>query len=133
MVDCRAWFLRFAQRASGGTQKMFSARYSSGSSGSAPSARSASKLGVPLLEGIGDVFQKDETQDDVLVFRRIHRAAQGVGHLPKLALIARRGPVVGFLGLFGFFSRHDSFIPNEFYAAVVFTRGSIYRKLYIVN
>jgi hypothetical protein len=37
MVGCLAWALRCDQRASGGTQKMPSARYSSGSSGSAPS------------------------------------------------------------------------------------------------
>ena len=32
IVDCLAWAFRFAQRASGGTQKMFSAVYSSRSS-----------------------------------------------------------------------------------------------------
>ena len=42
MAGCRAWALRPLQRASGGTQKMFSARYSSGSSGSAPSSCSPS-------------------------------------------------------------------------------------------
>jgi hypothetical protein len=36
IVDCLALAFRCAQRASGGTQKMESARYSSGSSGSAP-------------------------------------------------------------------------------------------------
>ena len=44
MVDWRACSRRWLQRASGGTQKMFWARYSSGSSGSAPSLRSASSL-----------------------------------------------------------------------------------------
>src|SRR5208282_1477795 len=38
MVGCGAIDLRYAQRASGGTQKMLTARYSSGSSGSAPCA-----------------------------------------------------------------------------------------------
>ena len=27
---------------------------------------------VPLLEGIGDVFQKDEAKNDMLVFGRVH-------------------------------------------------------------
>ena len=40
----RAWACWFGQRASGGTQKMLWARYSSGSSGSAPWSRSASSL-----------------------------------------------------------------------------------------
>ena len=30
---------------------------------------------MALLEGVGDVFQKDETQDDVFVFGRVHAAA----------------------------------------------------------
>jgi hypothetical protein len=42
IVGCGAAPFRYGQRASGGTQKMFSARYSSGSSGSAPSLRWAS-------------------------------------------------------------------------------------------
>ena len=46
---------------------------------------------VRFLEGIGDVFQKEEAEDDMLVFGRVHAAAQGVGHLPKLGLIAGRG------------------------------------------
>ena len=44
MVGWRAWACSFGQRASAGTQKMLWARYSSGSSGSAPSSRSASSL-----------------------------------------------------------------------------------------
>ena len=42
MVGCLACALRWPQRASRGTQKMLTARYSSGSSGSAPSACSRS-------------------------------------------------------------------------------------------
>src|SRR2546423_8088581 len=36
MVGCFALFCKYVQRAAGGTQNMFSARYSSGSSGFAP-------------------------------------------------------------------------------------------------
>jgi hypothetical protein len=46
---------------------------------------------VVLLEGVGDVLEEDETQDDVLVLGRVHAAAQGVGHLPELGLVADVG------------------------------------------
>ena len=49
------------------------------------------KLGVLLLEGIGDVLQEDEAQHDVLVLGGVHGAAQGVGHLPELGLVADGG------------------------------------------
>jgi hypothetical protein len=32
-----------------------------------------------FLEGVGDVFEEDEAEDDVLVFRRVHVVAQLVG------------------------------------------------------
>jgi hypothetical protein len=31
------------------------------------------------LEGVGDVLEEDEAEDDVLVLRRVHIVAQGVG------------------------------------------------------
>ena len=52
---------------------------------------------MALLEGIGDVFQEDEAQDDVLVLGGVHAAAQGVRHAPKLLLIARGGAVAAGL------------------------------------
>ena len=57
---------------------MFSARYSSGSSGLAPaySPSPAIELRVVLFETVRDVLEEDEAQDDVLVFRRVHVAAQ---------------------------------------------------------
>ena len=82
MVGCLA--LRLAGATSGppcGTQKMFSARYSSGSSGSAPSRLLGLELGVLLLEGVGDVLEEDQAEDDVLVLGGVHVAAQGVGRL----------------------------------------------------
>ena len=48
-----------------------------------------------LLEGIGDVLQEDQSEDDVLVLGGVHRAAQGVGHRPELGLVAGGGPAVG--------------------------------------
>ena len=47
--------------------------------------------GVHLLEGVGDVLQEDEAEDDVLVLGRVHRAAERIGHAPKLGLVAGRG------------------------------------------
>ena len=49
------------------------------------------EAGMPLLEGVGNVLEEDQPEDDMLVLGRVHRAAQGVGHLPELGLIARRG------------------------------------------
>jgi len=46
------------------------------------------ELGVLLLEGVGDVLQEDQAEDDVLVLGGVHRAAQGVGHLPELGFVA---------------------------------------------
>ena len=87
MVGCLAWALRWPQRASRGTQKMLTARYSSGSSGSAPGSCFAFQAGVPLLECVGDVLEEDQAEDDVLVLGCIHRAPQGVGHAPEFGLI----------------------------------------------
>ena len=74
---------------------MFSARYSSGILRIGALFPFAFESGVPLLEGIGDVFQKDDPKDDMLVFGGIHAAAQGVGHLPKFGLIAGRRAAIG--------------------------------------
>ena len=46
---------------------------------------------VHLLEGVGDVLEEDQPEDDVLVLGRVHRATQGIGHAPKLGLVAGRG------------------------------------------
>ena len=36
------------------------------------------ELGAVFLEGVGDVFEEDEAEDDVLVFRRAHVVPQFV-------------------------------------------------------
>ena len=46
---------------------------------------------MTLLEGVGDVFQKDKSEDDVLVLSGIHRSAQCIGHAPELGFVAGRG------------------------------------------
>ena len=54
-------------------------------------AFASDELGVVLLEGVGDVFEEDEAEDDVLVFRRVHVVAQLVGGEPELGLEAEVG------------------------------------------
>ena len=56
------------------------------------------ELGVLLLEGVGDVLEEDQAEDDVLVLGGVHAAAERVGHLPELGLVADvgRGGARGF-------------------------------------
>jgi hypothetical protein len=44
-----------------------------------------------FLEGVRNVFEKDETEDNVLVFSRVHVVAQLVSSEPELGLKADRG------------------------------------------
>ena len=46
-----------------------------------------------FLEGVGDVFEEDQAEDDVLVLGGVHVAAQLVGGLPELLLEAEIGAV----------------------------------------
>jgi hypothetical protein len=45
-----------------------------------------------LLEGVGDVLQEDEAEHHVLVFGRVHRAAEGICCLPEAGLETEVGP-----------------------------------------
>ena len=47
--------------------------------------------GAVFLEGVGDVFQEDEAEDNMLVFRRIHVVAKLVGGKPELGFEAEIG------------------------------------------
>ena len=49
---------------------------------------------VALFEGVGDVLQEEEAEDDVLVFGGVHRSAQRIGHRPQLGLVADGGSAV---------------------------------------
>jgi hypothetical protein len=49
------------------------------------------ELGAVFLKGIGDVFEEDETGNDVLVFRSFHVVLQLVGGEPELCLKADGG------------------------------------------
>ena len=112
MVGCFAWALRCAQRASGGTQKMFSGAVLVRVLGVGALCPLAFKTGVNFLEGVGDVFQEDEAEDDVLVFGGVHRAAQGVGHAPQLGLMASRGAVISGLRCRGALRVSLSSVPS---------------------
>ncbi len=64
---------------------------------------------VALLEGVGDVFEEDEAEDDVFVVRGVHVAAELVGGLPESLLEAEVGAVFRCF-LFAFFAaRHTGF------------------------
>ena len=52
------------------------------------------ELGVFRLERVGDVFEENEAEHDVLVLGGIHVVAQRVGRLPQLRLEAERRPIV---------------------------------------
>jgi hypothetical protein len=65
-------------------------------------AFACNELGAVLFEGVGNVFQEDEAENDVLVFRRVHVVAELVGGEPELGFKAQVGGGVGFLG-FGCF------------------------------
>jgi len=53
-----------------------------------------------FFEGVGDVLEEDQAEDDVFVLGGIHAAAEGVGHGPQLGLVAD-GCTAGRLRLFG--------------------------------
>jgi len=57
--------------------------------------RTGDEFCAVLLEGIGDVFEEDEAEDDVFVFRRVHVVAQLVGGEPEFGLKADGGGGLG--------------------------------------
>ena len=53
------------------------------------------QLRVCLFKGVGDVLEKDQTEDDVLVLSSVHVAAQCVGHLPEFRRVVSVATVAG--------------------------------------
>ena len=49
------------------------------------------EFGAVFLEGVGDVLEEDEAEDDVLVFRRVHVVAELVRGQPQLGLETEGG------------------------------------------
>src|SRR5664280_1642704 len=57
----------------------------------------AAEVPTAFLEGVFDVLEEDQPEDDVLVLAGVHRATQLVGGLPQHVLEAQR---LGFAALF---------------------------------
>ena len=57
---------------------------------------SRDELGAVLLEAVGDVLQKDEAEDDMLLFGRVHVVVELIGSERKLRLESEIGR--GILG-----------------------------------
>ena len=85
MVDWWAWDWSFGQRAAGGTQKKLWARYSSGSSGSAPWPRSVSNWPRPSSKASEMYFRKMRPRTTCLysAASMLHRSARR--RAPKLS------------------------------------------------
>jgi hypothetical protein len=49
------------------------------------------------FEGVGDVFQKDETEHDVLVLSRVHVIAERIRHAPELRFVDTHNSAVSHL------------------------------------
>src|SRR5688500_7794733 len=65
------------------------------------------QLRVLLLERVGNVLEKKQTEDNVLVLGGIHAAAQRVRHLPKLGFVTDIGSIVWLLFLIAFCLCHN--------------------------
>jgi hypothetical protein len=52
---------------------------------------------IPFFEFIGDVFQENQTQDNMLILSRIHVPAQNIGCGPDLLLKAQARRVVSVI------------------------------------
>jgi len=57
--------------------------------------------GAAFFEGVGDVFEEDEAEDDVFVFGGVHVGAEFVGGLPEGGFEADGGGGVGAFAGFG--------------------------------
>ena len=66
---------------------------------------------ISSLEGVRDVFQEDQAEDDVLVFRRVHVVAELVGGSPELGFEAEVGGA-GTRGRGGFRFGHGGWLKT---------------------
>jgi len=57
--------------------------------------------GAAFFEGVGDVFEEDEAEDDVFVFGGVHVGAEFIGGLPEGRFEADGGGVGGVGGFGG--------------------------------
>src|SRR5450756_304335 len=100
MVGCGAIDFRYFQRASGGTQKILTARYSSGSSGSAPFAFCASSSACLASKASEMYLRKIRPRTTCLysaasmLLRRPSAICQSLASKPPLAAVVSRRAVV---------------------------------------
>ena len=66
------------------------------------------QLSVMFFEGVRDVFEEDEAEHYVLIFRRVHVVAQLVGRQPELGLEAEIGG--GIFGAVRFGAGHGDYV-----------------------
>jgi len=64
------------------------------------------KLGAVFLEGVRDVLEEDQAEDNVLVLRRVHVVAEFVGGESELGFEAEGGGGFGARG-FGLLPGHS--------------------------
>jgi len=62
------------------------------------------ELRAMLFEAVGNIFEEDQAKNNVLVFRRIHVAAELISSEPKLSFEANVGRIIG--RVLGFPTRH---------------------------
>ena len=94
IVGCGAAALRAVQRASFGHPEDAGGAVLVGVLGVGAVGAVGLELGVLGLEGVADVLEEDQAQDDVLVLGGVHVVAEGVGGLPELRLEAEVRPRV---------------------------------------
>lgn len=75
------------------------------------------KFGVLLLEGVGNVFEEDQAEDDMFVFGGIHVGAERIGGLPQFPFKTE----VGAIAVFG----HVNFPLLIWYQTVCISVNSI--------
>ena len=67
------------------------------------------ELAVAFREGVGDVFQEDEADDNVFVFARVYAAAQRVRRWSTLLPVAMIAPPVTLSSVLTWKSRHPAY------------------------
>ena len=124
MVGCLACAFRCAQRASGRHPEDVLRAVLVSVLGVGAARLLRHELRVLFLEGVGDVFEEDQAEDDVLVFGRVHAAPQRIGHLPELGFVTDSGAVAARLSIVG--GRRSSLWPlRHSHSLAFFTRSSM--------
>ena len=98
MVGCGAWPADATSAPPAEPRRCWRRGTRRGLRGRRPAALLRVQVGVLRLEGVGDVLEEDQAEDDVLVLGRVHVVAQGVrlphsfDSKPKGGPFAKRTP-----------------------------------------